>query len=124
MHAYGSSRGGDRPRSKAMDAPRISDDLEVRETATPEAHLRALYEELRMWAPKIAAGLLTPIDEPPTLVVTYRQLGPRTIIWDTDSDGFAWEHPSHRDEPIGTPDDLSGAVGAIAQALGAPVRTM
>lgn len=110
----------DRPRPRPMDAPRTADeapDLPVRQTGTPEAHLRALHEELRTWAPKIAAAL-----DRDSVTVTYRNRGPSLIVWDTDADGFVWAH--RRSEVIGTPDDLSAAVRVIAKVLGAPVRTM
>jgi hypothetical protein len=99
-------------------------ELEVWQTETSEAHLRALRDETHMWAPNIATNLLTPTDEPPRYLVSYRNLGPFSIAWDEPRAAFVWTDGPKASEVAGYPADLTKTVRALAEVVNAPVRQM
>lgn len=121
MHAFGTSRGGDRPQARAMDAPHISDDLEVRQTNTSEHHLERLRQALRICAPVLWVRLRHP-DDAAAYLETRRGRREENILWDGHSRTYRWENgaaPVHDDAT-----DVDSVARTVARTMGAPIRSM
>lgn len=108
----------------ALDASRESDSAELEAWRTAEAHLRALRAETQIRAPKVITALLTQIDEPARYLVSYRLLGPFSIVWDQTQAAFVWIDGPRAGEVVGDRTDLTKTVRALAEVVHAPVRQM